>query len=417
MSRRLAGVLVAWVLVVAGCETERSRPFSDAGPSGGDAPGTPDAVFDTVSDTVSDAVSDTVSPPPAFAAPEGVAVAGGYAFVANAAYRFDDNGAIVFDDGFVTVVRLNDFRVANRIPTAAKNPQVVVASGGRVVVLCSGESTWDPAAGVIRPVSDGAIEVLDVAGAETATAATHVIPLPIAGSGSLVGYPSSLAVTPDGRYAYAGSGTTAAVFKVDLQAGQVLRGSDNPISSLGDLSVQDTLAVENGPPGVLFAGSFNRDLVFALDTGSDAPAAAPFQQIDAGTTADMDGVLDLAYRPQGTPDLFVLLGMANAVQSATTLQGQASVQTLATTGLYPNRIALWGGTLLVLNSGDNNVTAVDIATHQDLGAVAVFPTGANPYDMAVAEWGGRPMLYVTGLVSNALYEVDLQEKRVTRQVP
>lgn len=403
MSRRLVGALVAWVLAVGGCELDKSRPLSDPGPSGGDVPGSPEAV------------SDATSPPPDFAAPEGVAVAGGYAFVANAAYRFD-GGTLVFDEGFVTVVRLNDFQVVNRIPTTRKNPQVVVASGGQVVVLCSGESTWDQTAGVVRPVSDGAIEVLDVAGASTATAPTRVIPLPVAGPGSLVGYPSSLAVTPDGRVAYAGSGTTAAVFKVDLQTGQALRGSDDPIA-LGDLSVQDSLTVENGPAGILFVGSFNRDLVFALDTGSDALAAAPFQQIDAGKTADMDGVLDLAYRSTGTPDLFALLGMANAVQSATTLQGQASVQTLATTGLYPNRIALWGGTLLMLNSGDNNVTAVDVATRQDLGAIAVLPTGANPYDMAVAEWGGRTMLYVTGLLSNTLYEVDLQAKTVTRQVP
>ncbi len=405
MSRRLSWFLavVLWLGPLAGCEVEKSRPFSDSGPSGGDVPGTPDAV------------SDAVSPPPAFAAPEGVAVAGGYAFVANAAFRFGDSG-LVFDEGFVTVVRLNDFQVVNRIPTTAKNPQAVVASGGQVVVLCSGATIWDQATGVVSPASDGAIEILDVAEAPTATAATRVIPLPIAGPGSLVGYPSSLAVTPDGRVAYAGSGTAAAVFKVDLQTGQVLRGSDDPIS-LGDLAVQDSLTVENGPPGVLLVGSFNRDLVFALDTGSDTPAAAPFQQIDAGKTADMDGVLDLAYRSQGTPDLFALLGIANAVQSATTLQGQASVQTLATTGVYPNRIALWAGQLLILNSGDNNVTAVDIATRQDLGAVAVFPAGANPYDMAVAEWGGRTMLYVTGLASNTLYEVDLQAKTVTRQVP
>ncbi len=401
MFRRLVGVLI--VLVLAGCETEKSQPFPDSGLAGGDVPG------------ASDVSPDAVASPPTFAAPEGVAVVGGYAFVANAAYRFGDNGT-VFDEGFVTVVRLNDFQVVNRIPTTAKNPQVVVASGGQVVVLCSGETTWDQTAGVIRPVSDGAVEVLEVSSAATATAPTRVIPLPVAGSGSLIGYPSSLVVTPDGRVAYAGSGTTAAVFKVDLQTGQVLRGSDNPIT-LGDLAVQDSLTVENGPPDILFVGSFNRDLVFALDTGSDAPAAAPFQQMDAGKTADMDGVLDLAYRSQGTPDLFVLLGLANAVQSVTTVQGQASVKTLATTGLYPNRIALWGGTLLILNSGDNNVTAVDIATRQDLGAVAVFPAGANPYDMAVAEWGGRTMLYVTGLVSNTLYEVDLQAKTVTRQVP
>lgn len=402
MFGRTVSSLVLLLFVLGGCETEKSRPFSDVALSG-DLPGTPDPG------------PDAEVPPPPFAAPQGVAVVGGYAVVANAAFRFDDGG-LVFDEGFVTVVRLSDFKVVNRIPTTRKNPQVVAAPGSQVVVLCSGETTWDQDAGVVRPVSEGSIEVLDLAKIETATAPTRIIPLPLSGSQSLIGYPSSLAVTPDGKYGYLGSGTTAAVFKVDLQAGQVVRGTDNPIA-LGDLSIQDTLTVENGPPGILFVGSFNRDLVFVLDTGSDTLASAPFQQVDAGKTADMDGVLDLAYRSQGAPDLFVLLGLANAVQAMTTVQGQPSVQTIMTTGLYPNRIALWDGRLLVLNSGSNNVTAVDIATRQDLGAVAVFPAGTNPYDMAVAEQGGRTMLYVTGLVSNTLYEVDLQTKTLTRQVP
>ena len=423
MVRRQTGFwfFVAVAAALAACSTEKSAPFAPDG----DAVGQPDAVSGAdaiLAEDVSappEGVAEDVSAPPtpaAFAQPEGVAVVGDYAFVANANYRFD-GASIVFDPGFVTVVRLSDFQVVRQIPTAHKNPQVVVGLEDRALVLCSGETVWDNDAGVIRPVSDGSVEVIPVNEAETASAPALVIPLPAGPAGTLIGYPSSLAVTPDKRFAYAGSGTTAVLFKIDLSSNQVVRGAGNPIS-LGDPTVQDTLAVEAGPPGLLFAGSFNRDLVFALDTSSDAPASAPFQQVDAGKTQDMDGVLDLAYRAGGTPDLFVLLGLANAVQSLTTVQGAASLQTLGSTGLYPNRIAVWDaeGVVLVLNSGDNNLRALKIATGQSLDIVAFAPN-TNPYDMALARRSDKDMLYVTGLLSNALYEVDLAAQKVVRQVP
>lgn len=415
MSKQRLGLVFFWVLASLGCEGERRPPHGGTGPVHDPAnPSGPGRDLTSEVPEGPDAGWDGTLPHTPFAAPEGVAVARDHVIVANSAYRFSDGG-IVFDEGFVTVVRLSDFQVVNRLRMPARNPQVVLAQEQGVLVLCSGETTWDHSTGVVRPVSDGALVVLDPLTLETAAPPTLVIPLPRAGSGSLVGYPSSMAITSDGRYVYVGSGTSPAVFKVDLLVGEVLRGPLDPIA-FGDLTVQDTLTVEKGPAGTLFVGSFNRDLVFALDTDSDTLATVPFQQVNVGKTGDMDGVLDLVYRVGGAPDLFVLLGTASTVQAMTTSQGAASLRTLTKTGLYPNRIALWGDTLLILNSGENNVTAFDIPTRKDLGAVAVFPEGTNPYDMAITMRDGRPMLLVTGLLANTLYEVDLQAKKVTRHV-
>jgi len=207
------------------------------------------------------------------------------------------------------------------------------------------------------------------------------------------------------------------VFKLDLQARKVLRGTDDPIG-FGDLTTTDGMVLETGPSGVLFVASFNNDKVYALDTGTDLLAAAPFQSVDVGKTAQMEGPVDLLYRAGATPDLFALLTMSNAIAAITTAAGAAGVQNdFATTGVYGNRLALWGDTLLIVNSGDNNVTGVKLATPpQDLGPLAVLPQNTNPYDVAVGQEGGKTVGYVTGLMSNSLFVVDLAQKQVLAEI-
>lgn len=338
-----------------------------------------------------------------FHGPEGLVANGGFVFVANTAFDGTDNS---FGSGFVTVVRQTDFAVVNKIVTSHRNPQTLTVHDGKVYVLCSGTSVYDGEKKLVTPTSDGSLEVIDVATAATAFAPQTVIPIPRSTDHPLVGYPSSLAITADGKLAYAGSGTTAALFKMDLEDSKVLRGSDDPIV-LGDIESTDSMAVAAGPDGVIFAGSFNRDQVFAVDTATDLKATDPFGVVDAGTTANMDGVLHMVYRDSGIPDLFVLLGLASTAMAVTTAQGQAGVETLLTpTGLYPNRLAVHGDTLYVVNSGDNNVTAVTISSGVDLGKVAIFALDTNPFDLTIADNDGSTVLYVTGFSSNALYEVD-----------
>jgi len=345
-----------------------------------------------------------------FHGPEGVVASGGYVFVANTAFDGSDGS---YGTGFVTVVRQSDFAVVNKVTTTQRNPQALIAHDDKVYVLCSGTTDYDDAKKLITPTSDGSLEVIDVPTAATAFAPQTVIQLPRSTGNPLVGYPSSLAFSADGQFAYAGSGTTAALFKVDLETNKVLRGAIDPIV-LGDLASTDSIAVATGPDEVIFAGSFNRDQVFAVDTSTDLKATNPFQVIDAGKTGNMDGVLHMVYRDTGVPDLFVLLGLASVVQGVTTAMGQAGVEFLLNTETYPNRLAVHGDTLYVVNSGDNNVTAMTISSRESLGRVAIFEPGTNPYELTVADKDGSTVLYVTGFSTNALYEVDPDSGSILR---
>jgi DNA-binding beta-propeller fold protein YncE len=391
------GLLVCLLVAASGCDKWDSLPDSGFG----GIPGR-DVPFDSY---------DPGLPQGPFAAPEGIAVAGGYVFVANANFAFEGQ-ELVFGPGFVTVVRASDGSVVNRIRTSGKNPQVVLANGDEVLVLCSGETVYDPDTLLVRPRSDGAIDIIDLAEAETASRPSSTIPIPRGAAGSLVGYPSSLVVTSDGRYAYVASGTAAALFKVDLQDGTVVRGADYPIE-LGDLQKQDTVRVAKGPDGLLLLGRFNNDLVHLLDPVTDRLATFPWGTLQIGSSGAFAGVSDLVHRPGNPPDLFVLLGLAGQVAAVTMDAGAAGVQVaFASTGLYPNRLLSVEGKLLVVNSGENNVTAIHPSTGAILDWKATLPPSTNPYDATV----DGPTLWVTGLVSNSLHAFSLATGKSIRVI-
>lgn len=363
--------------------------------------------------------ADTLSPDapqkelPNFASPQGVAVTEEFVFVANPNWSFDGEGNITYGQGFITVVDRSNFAVVNKIVTEGKNPQIVTIHKDRVYVLCSGATYWDNTNYLVVPDSPSSIESFGISSASNIATTTVHVTLPLSESAPLVGYPSSLVIL-DNDIAYASSGTTAVLFKFDLKSNKVLRGTDNPIV-LGDPKQQDTLVLEKGLNNILYIGSFNRDIVIAFDTTTDSIATSPFSQIDVSKTPEVDGVLDIAYYPSGQKDLFVLLGLASTVQALNTSMGQPSVETFVTTGTYPNKIYTVNNTLLVINSGDNNITGYAIATRQQVAQV-VFPDKTNPYDMAVLQTQGKTYLYVTGNVSQALYEVDLESGTITRVV-
>jgi DNA-binding beta-propeller fold protein YncE len=226
-----------------------------------------------------------------------------------------------------------------------------------------------------------------------------------------------VALSADGSRAWIGSGTAPALFLVDLAAGTVLRGADDPVA-LGSLDVQDTVVVRAGPAGALLVGRFETDEVVVRDAATGEASPSHPDPVAVGPTAAPDGVQDIAYRPGRSPDVFVLLGLASSVASLDLGMGPASVRTrFATTGTYPNRLVFSGNRLLVVNSGDNNVEALDPDTGASLGKVARnLPAGTNPYDLAVWQDGTRTYAAITGQQSDALYVVDLDTGATVREV-
>ena len=343
--------------------------------------------------------------PTAFAAPEGVAVAGDIVLVANTAFSFDGQ-AMAYGRGFVSVLDLASMSVVNIISTSAKNPQSIIVADDRAYVVCSGETGYDMDSGLVRPVTNGALDEIDLSTARTAASMSRSLAIPLSEANPLVGIPKSMVLLSDGR-AYLGSATAAAVFVVDRLAMTLIRGPDNPIA-LGDLAIQDGLTLALGPTDVVFAASFNRDLIMAIDPSHDALAGAPWAQIEIGKASDMmEGICDLAVRTEPKPELFALLCVGNSVSRVALGSGFGTVTNgCATTGVYPNRILLQDDTLLILNSGDNNVIGVSLSNGKSLGQVVAFPVGSNPYDMALAPDGRT--VYVSGLMSNSLFSADLK---------
>ncbi len=391
--RRLCWLWLA--LALTGCES-----LPDAGTSG-----EPDGLVQDSGDEL---------PSGSFAGPQGVAVARGLAFVANPNYRYSGQ-SLVYGKGFVTIVRLADGTVIDRVPTGARNPQAVVASGDRVVVLCSGATFFDGS--VVLPQGDGSVLVLDAAEADAGRPSlVREIPLPRSLVHPMVGYPSSITLVLGASRAWLGSGTSPVLFLVDLDGGQVLRGADDPVV-LGDTGVQDTIVVRSGAEQILMVGRFESDEVLLLDAVTGAPVQSHLQPFGVGSPGQMDGVLDIVERPGGSPDIFALLGLASSVAAIDSTRGLAGVHNgFAGTWLSPNRIVLDRDRLLVVNSGDNNITAIDATAGTSLGKVAILPVGTNPYDIALFVEGSRRLAVITGQKSQSLYVVDLDDGVVVREV-
>ncbi|MBM4394694.1 MAG: hypothetical protein FJ087_03275 [Deltaproteobacteria bacterium] len=423
--------LLALCLVLAACEGSPSGPSADAtdvpwgdgsievGPSDvapdaageespdvsievpADAPGEADDVAeDAPAETPGDVAADAPVPPsPGFAAPTGLAASADWVVVANSEF---DGATMSYGPGSVTVVRRSDFAPVARIPTSKKNPAAVAIAGGRAFVLCAGETSWDAGTGLVTPASDAALDVFDLASIATATGPAASIAVPRDPSDPLVGYPTSLALSPDGKRAWAGSGTSAAIFEFDLEAGTVVHGADDAIM-LGSPEVQDGITVKAAGPGRIIAGSFNRDVVFLIDLATPDKK----EWVSVGRSeADMEGVIDLAFRAGGSPDLYVLFAISSAIGTVDTTT-KLTDNDFATVGLYPNRIALAGDRLLVVNSGDNNLGAIDLASGAGAKA-ATFPEKTNPWDVAV----DGDVAFVTGNGSNSLFRVDLAKNEV-----
>ncbi len=370
----------------------------------------PDAHEDDVAEVWPEAWPDAVEPPfspgAAFAAPEGVAVIGDLVLVANTAFGYEGT-QMTFGTGFVTVLDRQTLTVINHIPTSAKNPQAIVVGPDRAFVVCSGESTFDALSGLVQPGTPGAIDEILLATARTATAVTRSIPIPRSDVHPLVGLPKSLVPLSDGR-AYLGSSSSAAVLVVDLENMTLLRGADDPIA-LGDLSAQDGIMLIATPSGHVIAASFNQDRLMAIDPVTDALAGGAWEPVEAGQVPGaMEGICDLALQTAPDPTLYVLFCIGNTVSRIRINDGfGAETPVFATTGLWPNRIALWDDHLLILNSGDNNVTGVRLSDGSMLGQVVTLPAASNPYDLVVGP--DHVTAYVSGLMSHSLFAIDLVE--------
>jgi hypothetical protein len=363
------------------------------------------------------APTDTTVPLPeaSFLAPDGVVLAGDYAFVANTGFEYA-NGVQTFQPGFVTVVKLSDLAVVNRIPTSRKNPQSIAFAGGKVLVLCSGETKLSGK--LVVPATEASLDVIDPATAATAGAPTASIVLPLSSTWPLVGYPSSMVVSQDGSLVLAGSGTSSALFAFDVANRTVTAGTSSPLKfGSADPTFQDGITIEGNGGTVLFGASFDRNLLYGVDMAAGGAPILGFEPpLAIGKTSAIEGAVDVLYLPGSTPDLLVLMNLSSSITAVTTAFGQASVVPgWFKTGVDPYRMVVQGTTLYVVNRGDNNISAYDLPTRKTKGTAVAFPAGTNPHSLAVTKRDGAILGYVSARDTNRLYEVDLSTGSVLRE--
>lgn len=354
-------------------------------------------------------------PEGSFLAPDGVVVAGDYAFVANTGFEYA-NGVQAFQPGFVTVVRLSDFAVVNRIPTSRKNPQQIAFAGGKVLVLCSGETKLSGK--LVAPATEASLDVIDPASAETATGPTASIVLPLSSTWPLVGYPSSMVVSADGSLVLAGSGTSSALFAFDVANKTVTSGTSSPLKfGDADPAFQDGISIEGNGGNVLFGASFDRNLLFGVDLAAGGAPILGFEApLSIGKTSAIEGAVDVLYLPGSSPDLLVLMNLSSSITAVTASFGQAGVVPgWFKTGVDPYRMVVYGSMLYVVNRGDNNITAYDLPTRKAKGVAVAFPVGTNPHSLAIVKRDGKAIGYVSARDTNRLYEVDLSTGALLRE--
>ncbi|NUN13912.1 MAG: hypothetical protein HUU55_09805 [Myxococcales bacterium] len=310
-----------------------------------------------------------------------------------------------FGQGFITVIDTKTTNFTNKVSTSAKNPQFITSLGSEVLVVCTGETHVDLATGHHTARGPGALDRFTEDDLFSGTHPSTSIPIPASAMNPIIGGPGSIAVTGDQTAAYIGSGLSATVFKVDLVNNSLVRGTDNPIV-IRDTSGNDTMAVHWHPDGFILAASFNSNLIFRLDPVTDELVGNP---IDVGLTKDLEGPISIAVRPGESPDVFVLLSVANSVTALDLRQDEPGVHAgIVATGPVNNRIYSFGDSLWIVNSGGNNLQRVHIPGYGSTLPFAIFPVGSAPWDATFVHSDGHSLAYVTLNLHNGVAILDLK---------
>jgi len=198
-------------------------------------------------------------------------------------------------------------------------------------------------------------------------------------------YPGGVALSKDGRTAYALLNQNDTLTKIDLTA--------NPPKQL------DQIRVGNAPHSIVINNSGTT--AYVSNEGGRAATQKDFQVYSAGTEIVADPVVGAA-----------ITGTVSVVDLAT-----GKIKATITTGLHPTGMAFYGQHLLVANTYSDSISVIDTATNQvvrtiDLGLPIGVPGegkpayGAAPNSIAVD--AKRGVAFVALYNANAIGVVNLR---------
>lgn len=335
------------------------------------------------------------------AAPSGAIVVGNLLFV----------GLIEVDDffnpgdGFVAVINRGTRQIVNRIPTSAPQPQFFAVSGDELYVVNSGALDFSNFP-VITVKVPGSVDVISIAGAETAEAPIASIPFTFS--------PTDLAQGSLGRFAIGevggslvgviGSGLTGDVYTVDLTNRTILRGADDPIRVFGD---SDFVSVfEND--GIFYAASFDTDTVCTSSDLEDFSSCTELGQFqDPADPNALEGLKDLAFTANGS--FAAIFAVASSYATGTLgAEGELIVTNRGATGVDPERAVAAGTDVLIANALENNVLRLSLGANgapTETPQFIVLGDGSNPRDIAVEDpVDAITQMYIVNQATNTVDE-------------
>jgi YVTN family beta-propeller protein len=200
-------------------------------------------------------------------------------------------------------------------------------------------------------------------------------------------YPGGIALSSDGKSAYALLNQNNTLAKIDLTATPPVQG--------------EQIRVGNAPHSIVIAS--NGTTAYVSNEGGRAATQQDFQIYSAGTEIVADPVVGAA--TTGTVSVVDLPSM--------------TVNATISTGLHPTGMAFYGQYLLVANTYSDTISVIDTGTNQvawtiDLGLPIGVPGagqaayGAGPNSIAVDAKSG--IAYVALYNANAIAVVDLTGK-------
>ena len=197
-----------------------------------------------------------------FASPNGVAIEYGSAWVTNT------NPISYFptshDTGWISNIDINSRKVVYEMDTSWLNPQNVITDGEYVYFSCTGTVDFAPPDYIATAMTSGGIFVLDPG--------SHKV---IRSFDLGLSAPSVMALSPDSRYLYIGSGVAAWIFRIDLDEGKVLNDSSNPIV-VSDFPGSYIPFLKVNQYGLIATASFNDDVIRFLDSSTGELDPYPF---------------------------------------------------------------------------------------------------------------------------------------------
>jgi YVTN family beta-propeller protein len=200
-------------------------------------------------------------------------------------------------------------------------------------------------------------------------------------------YPGGVALSKDGKSAYALLNQNNTLTQIDLTANPPVQG------------VQ--IRVGNAPHSIVIAS--NGTTAYVSNEGGRAATEADFQIYSAGTEIVADPVIGAA-----------ITGTVSVVDLPT----MTVTDTISTGGLHPTGMALYGDNLLVANTYSDTISVIDTATNVvrrtiNLGLPIGVPGAGQPaYGAApnsIAVDGKNGIAYVALYNANAIAVVDLSK--------